>query len=41
VPLTEGSAIAAVNKLIEVLEDHDDVKAVYSNAEIQEQAAAR
>ena len=24
---------AAVNKLIELLEDHDDVKEVYSNAE--------
>ena len=41
VPLTEASAIAAVNNLIEALEDHDDVKAVYSNAEFQEQAAAR
>jgi YebC/PmpR family DNA-binding regulatory protein len=41
VSLTEAPAIAAVNKLIEALEDHDDVKEVYSNAEIQEQAAAR
>jgi YebC/PmpR family DNA-binding regulatory protein len=41
VPLTEAPAITAVNKLIEALEDHDDVKEVYSNAEIQEQAAAR
>lgn len=41
VPLTEAQAITAVNKLIEALEDHDDVKEVYSNAEIDEQAAAR
>jgi len=41
VPLAEGVVTAAVNKLIEALEDHDDVKEVYSNAEIQEQAAAR
>ena len=32
VPLAEPQA-AAVNRLIEVLEDHDDVKEVYSNAE--------
>src|SRR5690349_4151990 len=38
VSLTETPVIAAVNKLIEALEDHDDVKEVYSNAEIQEQA---
>ena len=28
-----GDGVAAVNKLIEALEDHDDVKEVYSNAE--------
>jgi YebC/PmpR family DNA-binding regulatory protein len=33
VPLTGEAAIAAVNKLIEALEEHDDVKEVYSNAE--------
>jgi YebC/PmpR family DNA-binding regulatory protein len=33
VPLQGEQAIAAVNKLIEALEDHDDVKEVYSNAE--------
>ena len=33
VPLTEPAAIAAVNKLIELLEDHDDVKEVHANAE--------
>jgi YebC/PmpR family DNA-binding regulatory protein len=33
VPLQDEHAITAVNKLIEALEDHDDVKEVYSNAE--------
>ncbi len=33
VPLTSDQAFAAVNKLIDALEDHDDVKEVYSNAE--------
>jgi len=33
VPLTSDQAIAAVNKLIDALEEHDDVKEVYSNAE--------
>ncbi|MCX7865858.1 YebC/PmpR family DNA-binding transcriptional regulator [Limisphaera sp. VF-2] len=33
VPLRDPEAIAAVNRLIEALEDHDDVKEVYSNAE--------
>jgi YebC/PmpR family DNA-binding regulatory protein len=33
VPLAGPAAIEAVNKLIEILEDHDDVKEVYSNAE--------
>src|SRR6266850_3613765 len=33
VPLTDPAAVAATNKLIEALEDHDDVKEVYSNAE--------
>ena len=34
VPVTEASAAAAVNRLIELLEDHDDVKEVYSNADL-------
>ncbi len=33
VPLQDEAATAAVNKLIDALEDHDDVKEVYSNAE--------
>ena len=33
VPLTDAGAVAAVNKLIDALEEHDDVKEVYSNAE--------
>jgi YebC/PmpR family DNA-binding regulatory protein len=33
VPLTDPAESAAVSKLIEQLEDHDDVKEVYSNAE--------
>jgi len=33
VPLQDPEAIAAVNRLIEALEEHDDVKEVYSNAE--------
>ena len=36
VPLSESAAIAAVNKLVEALEEHDDVKEVYSNAEFTE-----
>lgn len=33
VPLSGGASVAAVNKLIEELEDHDDIKEVHSNAE--------
>lgn len=40
VALSDGNAIAAVGKLIDALEEHDDVKEVYSNADFQEQAAA-
>lgn len=36
VPLNEPARADAVNKLIEALEDHDDVKEVYSNAELAE-----
>jgi YebC/PmpR family DNA-binding regulatory protein len=39
VPLTP-SAAAAVNRLLEALEDNDDVKEVYSNAEFPEPAGA-
>jgi YebC/PmpR family DNA-binding regulatory protein len=34
VPLANDPAAAAVNRLIDALEDHDDVKEVYSNAEL-------
>jgi YebC/PmpR family DNA-binding regulatory protein len=34
VPLPAEQAVASVNKLIDALEDHDDVKEVYSNAEL-------
>jgi YebC/PmpR family DNA-binding regulatory protein len=34
VPLNDPAAIAAVNRLVEALEEHDDVKEVYSNAEL-------
>lgn len=33
VPLSDDGAKSAVTRLIEVLEDHDDVKEVYANAE--------
>ena len=33
VPLQDAAAIAAVSRLIDALEDHDDVKEVHSNAE--------
>lgn len=33
IPVTEPAVVAAVSRLIETLEDHDDVKEVYSNAE--------
>ncbi len=39
VPLTDPGAVAAVNKLIDVLEEHDDVKEIYSNAEFPNDAA--
>jgi YebC/PmpR family DNA-binding regulatory protein len=34
VPLPNDHVVAAVNKLIDALDDHDDVKEVYSNAEL-------
>ena len=33
VPVEEPATAASVRKLMELLEDHDDVKEVYSNAE--------
>jgi YebC/PmpR family DNA-binding regulatory protein len=36
VPLNGEAAAAAVNKLIDGLEDHDDIKEVFSNAEFPE-----
>jgi YebC/PmpR family DNA-binding regulatory protein len=38
VPLQKEAAIAAVNKLTDALEDHDDVKDVYSNAEFADES---
>ena len=37
VPLTDEATIAAVNKLMDALEEHDDVKEVYSNAEFPDE----
>lgn len=39
VALNDPAAAAAVNKLLDALEDHDDVKEVYSNAEFADEAA--
>ena len=36
----DAAAIGAVNKLIEVLEEHDDVKEVFSNADFSAEMAA-
>ena len=38
VPLSDAGAVAAVSRLIDVLEAHDDVKEVYSNAEFPNEA---
>jgi transcriptional/translational regulatory protein YebC/TACO1 len=35
-PCANPATLAAVNKLIEALEEHDDVKEVFSNAEFSE-----
>ena len=40
VPLPDPQSQAAVSKLIDALEDHDDVKEVYSNAEFPAESAA-
>ena len=37
-PISDAAASTAVNKLLEALEDHDDVKEVYSNAEFADEA---
>jgi YebC/PmpR family DNA-binding regulatory protein len=34
VPLSDPAAVAAVTRLLDALEDHDDVKEVYSNADL-------
>jgi len=39
VPLSGEPAIAAVNRLIEALEEHDDVKEVHANADFPDEAA--
>jgi YebC/PmpR family DNA-binding regulatory protein len=39
VPLAEPGAAAAVTKLIDLLEEHDDVKEVYTNADFPDDAA--
>ena len=39
VPLSDAQVVASVNKLIDALEDHDDVKEVYSNEESSEDTA--
>ncbi len=39
VPLADEPSANSVNRLLEALEDHDDVKEVYSNAEFPEDAA--
>ncbi|HUA37759.1 MAG TPA: YebC/PmpR family DNA-binding transcriptional regulator [Candidatus Sulfopaludibacter sp.] len=38
VPLTAETEIAAVNRLIEALEEHDDVKEVFANADFPNEA---
>jgi YebC/PmpR family DNA-binding regulatory protein len=40
VPLRDAGAAGAVSKLIDALEDHDDVKEIYSNADFPAESAA-
>src|SRR5437667_6419710 len=40
VPLNDPAAARAVNKLVDVIEEHDDVKEVYTNAEMPEEMPA-
>jgi len=37
VPLADATTVAAVNQLIDALEEHDDVKEVYANAEFPDE----
>jgi YebC/PmpR family DNA-binding regulatory protein len=37
VPITDEATVAAVNRLVEALEEHDDVKEVFSNAEFTDE----
>ncbi len=37
VPLADAASVVAVSKLIDLLEEHDDVKEVYSNAEFPDE----
>ena len=39
IPLASDESVAAVNRLIDALEDHDDVKEVHCNAEFPEEIA--
>jgi len=39
VPVLEEQQAAAVNRLLDALEDHDDVKEVYSNAQFADEVA--
>jgi transcriptional/translational regulatory protein YebC/TACO1 len=39
VPLSDPVATAAINKLIDALEEHEDVKDVHSNAEFPDEVA--
>jgi YebC/PmpR family DNA-binding regulatory protein len=39
VPVQDNQTATTVNRLIEALEDHDDVKEIYSNADFPEDAA--
>ena len=40
VPVNDPAAARAVNKLVDVIEEHDDVKEVYTNAEMPEEMPA-
>ena len=40
VPLNDPASLAAVNRLIEALEEHEDVKSVHANAEFPEEPGA-
>jgi transcriptional/translational regulatory protein YebC/TACO1 len=38
VPLNDEATVAAINKLVDALEEHDDVKEVYSNAAVEDES---